>query len=88
MSTESLCCRLYVKLSQFFLLCCVTESLEPGHAPYALPASALVEMAPKESYHSDSPAGQGSGKAGDWPADCSGGEIGKRLIAASNSVPE
>lgn len=83
-------CVLGCKVRQFHILptCCVTESLEPGHAPHPLPASRLVEMAFEKPHHCDTPAGQGSGKAGGWPADCSGSEIGKRLTAVSSSVPE
>lgn len=72
-----------MKLSPFSLPCCVTESLEPGHAPRAVPAFTLAEMASEESHHCDSPAGQGSGKARHWPADCTGSEIGKKLTAVS-----
>uniref|UniRef100_A0A9L0T7I1 LETM1 domain containing 1 n=2 Tax=Equus TaxID=9789 RepID=A0A9L0T7I1_HORSE len=52
------------------------ESLESSHASHTVSASSLVETPFKDSYHCDSPPGQGSGKAGDWPADCSGSEIG------------
>lgn len=53
-----------------------TESLEPGHASHTLPASSVVETSFENSYHCDSPTGQGFGKTGDWPAHCSGSEIG------------
>nr|BAH14243.1 unnamed protein product [Homo sapiens] len=63
------------------------ESLEPGHASHILPASSLVETSFEDSYNCDSPTGQGFGKAGDWPADCSGSKIGKSLIATSTLNP-
>lgn len=52
------------------------ESLEPGHAAHTLPAPAFAEVASEEPHRCDSPAGPGSGKAGDWSPDSAGSEIG------------
>uniref|UniRef100_A0A8C9DQ45 LETM1 domain containing 1 n=1 Tax=Prolemur simus TaxID=1328070 RepID=A0A8C9DQ45_PROSS len=56
------------------------ESLEPGHASYNLSASSLVETSFENSYHCDSPPGQGFGKAGGCSANCSRSKIGPFLF--------
>eukprot|EP00069_Balaena_mysticetus_P013029 bmy_07765T0 len=69
------------------LLAVTPKSLESSNTSHTLSASCLVEIPFKDSYHCDSPTGQGFGKAGDWSADCPGGEVGKRLIAIPTCSP-